>query len=270
MGGPRHGDLDVTHAADRNGIRVAFHSRIITGLPRQRSSQISFGVYSPGSSCHSVKRLCFTSHRCFFSCILYAAIGGGLKNTISTNSSYTVIHPYGTFKFTTDGAGSFLLALPTGSYGLSAIKPMKAVFDHNYVKKIDGPNIKKGKNKLELAEQLRQDIRDFRILMRLRVGYPDSVSEREILRNQSETALRRSEEKFRDIFENAPVGIFQSSVDGRFIGLNETLAAMYQYLMTVLAGTRGELSMAGCTEGVMETETDPAVSTEAYRISTGR
>ncbi len=44
---------------------------------------------------------------------------------------------------------------------LSAIKPMKAVFDHNYVKKIDGPNVKKGKNKLDLAEQLRQDIRNF-------------------------------------------------------------------------------------------------------------
>jgi len=45
---------------------------------------------------------------------------------------------------------------------LSGIKPMKAVFDHNYVKKISGPNVKKGKNKMELAEQLRQDIRDFR------------------------------------------------------------------------------------------------------------
>ena len=32
---------------------------------------------------------------------------------------------------------------------------MKAVFDHNYVKKIDGPNVKKGKNKMDLAEQLR-------------------------------------------------------------------------------------------------------------------
>src|SRR6202522_4565657 len=39
---------------------------------------------------------------------------------------------------------------------------MKAVFDHNYVKRIDGPNVKKGKNKLDLAEQLRQDIRDFK------------------------------------------------------------------------------------------------------------
>jgi myo-inositol-1-phosphate synthase len=45
---------------------------------------------------------------------------------------------------------------------LSAITPMKAVFDHNYVKRIDGPNVKKGKNKLDLAEQLRQDIRDFK------------------------------------------------------------------------------------------------------------
>jgi myo-inositol-1-phosphate synthase len=32
------------------------------------------------------------------------------------------------------------------------------VFDHNYVKKIDGPNVKKGKNKMDLAEQVRDDI----------------------------------------------------------------------------------------------------------------
>jgi myo-inositol-1-phosphate synthase len=45
---------------------------------------------------------------------------------------------------------------------LTSIKPRKAVFDHNYVKKIDGPNVKKGKNKMDLAEQLRADIRDFK------------------------------------------------------------------------------------------------------------
>ncbi len=45
---------------------------------------------------------------------------------------------------------------------LSKIKPRKAVFDHNYVKRIEGPNVKKGKNKMDLAEQLRQDIRDFK------------------------------------------------------------------------------------------------------------
>ncbi len=45
---------------------------------------------------------------------------------------------------------------------LSKIKPMKAVFDQHYVKKLDGPHVKKGKNKFDLAEQLRQDIRDFK------------------------------------------------------------------------------------------------------------
>ena len=45
---------------------------------------------------------------------------------------------------------------------LSGIKPMKAVFDHEFVKLIDGPNIKKGKNKYELALQLKEDIANFR------------------------------------------------------------------------------------------------------------
>jgi len=45
---------------------------------------------------------------------------------------------------------------------LSTIKPMKAAFDHDFVKKIDGPNIKKGKNKYELALQIKEDIDNFR------------------------------------------------------------------------------------------------------------
>jgi myo-inositol-1-phosphate synthase len=39
---------------------------------------------------------------------------------------------------------------------------MPAVFDHNYIKLIDGPNVKTGKNKRDLAEQLRADIRNFK------------------------------------------------------------------------------------------------------------
>jgi myo-inositol-1-phosphate synthase len=45
---------------------------------------------------------------------------------------------------------------------LEAIKPMKAVFDHNYVKRLDGPHVKDGANKMDLAEQLRADIRRFK------------------------------------------------------------------------------------------------------------
>jgi len=44
---------------------------------------------------------------------------------------------------------------------LSAIQPMKAVFDHNYVKKIDGPNVKSGANKMDLAQAVMQDIQEF-------------------------------------------------------------------------------------------------------------
>ncbi|HSG08709.1 MAG TPA: inositol-3-phosphate synthase [Longimicrobiales bacterium] len=45
---------------------------------------------------------------------------------------------------------------------LSSIKPMQAAFDKNYVKKLDGPNTKKAANKKELAEAIREDIRNFK------------------------------------------------------------------------------------------------------------
>ena len=45
---------------------------------------------------------------------------------------------------------------------LSGIRPMKAAFDPEYVKKLDGPNVKKGKNKYELALQIKDDIANFR------------------------------------------------------------------------------------------------------------
>jgi myo-inositol-1-phosphate synthase len=45
---------------------------------------------------------------------------------------------------------------------LKTIKPMKAAFDQQYVKNLSGSNVKKAKNKFELAEQLREDIRDFK------------------------------------------------------------------------------------------------------------
>src|SRR5207245_511431 len=44
----------------------------------------------------------------------------------------------------------------------STIKPMKTAFDRDFVKLIDGPNIKKGKNKYEQALQIKEDIESFR------------------------------------------------------------------------------------------------------------
>ena len=45
---------------------------------------------------------------------------------------------------------------------LKEIEPMPAAFDQNYVRRIDGPNAKSTANKRDLAEALRQDIRDFK------------------------------------------------------------------------------------------------------------
>ncbi len=45
---------------------------------------------------------------------------------------------------------------------LEKIKPMPAVFDHNFVKNISGSNIKRAHTKTELVEQVREDIRKFK------------------------------------------------------------------------------------------------------------
>jgi myo-inositol-1-phosphate synthase len=45
---------------------------------------------------------------------------------------------------------------------LKGIQPMKAAFDQNYVKNLQGPNVKKGQTKFDLAEQIREDIGDFK------------------------------------------------------------------------------------------------------------
>ena len=45
---------------------------------------------------------------------------------------------------------------------LKGITPMPAVFDQRYVKRLNGTNVKRGKTKRDLAEQLREDIRTFK------------------------------------------------------------------------------------------------------------
>ncbi|HTM24254.1 MAG TPA: inositol-3-phosphate synthase [Vicinamibacterales bacterium] len=45
---------------------------------------------------------------------------------------------------------------------LEAIRPWPAVFDRRYVKRLDGPNVKKGRNKRDLADQVRADIQTFK------------------------------------------------------------------------------------------------------------
>ena len=45
---------------------------------------------------------------------------------------------------------------------LEAIKPMTAAFDKNYAKRLDGDNVKVVKNRWDMTEQIREDIRNFK------------------------------------------------------------------------------------------------------------
>jgi myo-inositol-1-phosphate synthase len=45
---------------------------------------------------------------------------------------------------------------------LKEIEPMPAVFDQNYVRRLDGPNVRSMAGKRDLAEAVRKDIRDFK------------------------------------------------------------------------------------------------------------
>ncbi len=45
---------------------------------------------------------------------------------------------------------------------LLAIKPMKAAFDHNYAKRLDGDNVKQCRDRWDMVEQIREDIRNFK------------------------------------------------------------------------------------------------------------
>jgi PAS domain S-box-containing protein len=48
-------------------------------------------------------------------------------------------------------------------------------------------------------------------------------------RKRTEYALRKSEERYRSIFQNAVEGIFQTTLDGKYVAVNPALSRMYGY-----------------------------------------
>ena len=68
-------------------------------------------------------------------------------------------------------------------------------------------------------------VRDSKNNILATVGIAKDVSERK----KSEIALMESEERFRGIFENSPIGMIQSTIDGSIINVNFCLAKMLGY-----------------------------------------
>ncbi|MCX8109934.1 MAG: PAS domain S-box protein [Syntrophorhabdaceae bacterium] len=66
-------------------------------------------------------------------------------------------------------------------------------------------------------------------LYRLPSGEIVTVYTDETERKQAEYALQKSEERYRNIFENISEGIFQTTPDGRYLLVNPALASMYGF-----------------------------------------
>jgi myo-inositol-1-phosphate synthase len=91
---------------------------------------------------------------------------------------------------------------------LETIKPLPAVFDQYYVKRLNGTHVKKGKNKRELAEQVRADIQAFKKTVdRVVVIWAAST---EIFLEQ--TAVHQSIEAFEKGLENDDIAIAPSQI----------------------------------------------------------
>jgi myo-inositol-1-phosphate synthase len=91
---------------------------------------------------------------------------------------------------------------------LETIKPLPAVFDQFYVKRLHGTHVKKGKNKMDLANQVREDIRNFRKTVdRVVMIWCGST---EIFLEP--TAVHQSVEAFEKGLENDDIGIAPSQI----------------------------------------------------------
>ena len=89
---------------------------------------------------------------------------------------------------------------------LEAIRPMKGVFDSQYVKRLQGTHVKKGKTKWDLVEQLLEEIEDFQTTHNLARMVMIWCGSTEIFITESEThqTLKKLEAGLRGNDENIP------------------------------------------------------------------
>lgn len=84
---------------------------------------------------------------------------------------------------------------------LVSLKPMAAVFEQNYVKRLHGDNIKTGKSKMELAEQLIEDIARFK---------SENGCERLVMVWAASTEIYLQESSVHETIENFERGLYDS------------------------------------------------------------
>ena len=101
------------------------------------------------------------------------------------------------------------------------LEKVQYLYQHTNEKSTDEVKLKKGKT----FERYSAPLMDSNDCQRGRIWYFHDITKRK----QTEAALVLAEQKYRTLFENAVVGIFRSTLDGRPLSVNRAMARMHGY-----------------------------------------
>ena len=139
---------------------------------------------------------------------------------------------------------------------LKGIKPMPAVFDNHYVTRINGSNVKKGKTKRDLAEQLRQDMRDFKAkhkLDRLVVVWCAST----------EIFIKPGP-------QHASLAAFEKAMDANDEAISPAMLYAYAAIMEGIPYANGAPNLAVDTQALQKLANDKGVPISGKDFKTGQ
>jgi myo-inositol-1-phosphate synthase len=139
---------------------------------------------------------------------------------------------------------------------LREIKPMPAVFDNRYVTRIHGENVKRGKTKRDLAEQLRQDIRDFKTKNRL-----DRVVA--VWCASTETYIKSGP-------QHATIEQFEKAMEGNDDAIAPSMLYAWACIMEGIPYCNGAPNLAVDTPALMQLAIDRGVPISGKDFKTGQ
>ncbi len=139
---------------------------------------------------------------------------------------------------------------------LKGIKPMPAVFDNHYVTRINGSNVKKGKTKRDLAEQLRQDMRDFKAKQKLDRLVVVWCASTEIFIKPGP--------------QHASIAAFEKAMDANDEAISPAMLYAYAAIMEGIPYANGAPNLAVDTQALQQLANDKGVPISGKDFKTGQ